>query len=144
LLLWALLIGMLVYIQWPMLKGVYYKMTGAAAPAADIAWRADFQSALAEAGESGKPVLIDFSASWCPPCQVMKHEVWPDREVAKAIKAGYVPLLVDVDGPNSAEIAQRYGVSSIPSIVVVDAQGRVLRQGSFMTSSQMLNFLKKA
>ena len=32
LLLWAVLIGALVYMQWPMLKGMYYKTTGTAAP----------------------------------------------------------------------------------------------------------------
>ena len=142
LLLWAVLLGAVLYMQWPMFKGWYYKATGAQAPASGIDWRDGFDAALAESARTGKPVLLDFTASWCPPCKVMKHEVWPNPQVAQAVAEGYVPLLVDVDDPRNAEVAQRYGVRGIPSILVVDAQGKVLRQGSYMSKSDMLDFLK--
>jgi thiol:disulfide interchange protein len=142
LLLWALLIGAIVYMQWPMLKGWYYKASAAEAPASAVAWRTGFDAALAESAKTGKPVLLDFTASWCPPCQVMKHEVWPNPRVASAVNEGFVPVLVDVDDPKNAEVAQRYGVRSIPTLVVVDAQGKVLRQGAFMSADDMLDFLK--
>ena len=142
LLLWALLIGAIVYVQWPMLKGWYYKTSAAEAPASAVAWRTGFDAALAESAKTGKPVLVDFTASWCPPCQVMKHEVWPDGRVASAVNEGYVPVLVDVDDPKNAELAQRYGVRSIPTLVVVDAEGKVIRQGAFMSADDMLDFLK--
>ena len=142
LLLWALLIGAIVYMQWPMLKGWYYKASAAEAPASAVKWRTGFDAALAESAKTGKPVLLDFTASWCPPCQVMKHEVWPNARVASAVNEGYVPVLVDVDDPKNAEVAQRYGVRSIPTLVVVDAEGKVLRQGAFMSADDMLDFLK--
>lgn len=140
-LVWVLLIGFLVYVQWPALKGLYYKATGVAAKTPAVAWRNDYQAALSEAARSRKPVLIDFSASWCPPCQVMRHEVWTDRRVGQVVNAGYVPLLVDVDDPKNAEVTRRYGVQGIPTILVVDARGRVLRQGAFMSRSELLVFL---
>jgi thiol:disulfide interchange protein len=140
-LLWALVIGAVVVMQWPMLKGMYYRATSAEAPASAVAWRAGFDAALAESAKTGKPVLPDFTASWCPPCRVMKHDVWPDDRVAAAVNGGYVPVLVDVDDPQNAEVARRYGVRGIPYILVVDAEGRVLKQGAFMTASGMLDFL---
>ena len=142
LLLGVLIVGVLLYLQWPMLKGMYYKTSGTEAPASAIAWRENFQPALDEAARTGKPVLIDFTASWCPPCKVMKHEVWPDDRVADAINGAYIPLLMDVDVPQNGPIAQRYGIRTIPTILVVDADGRVLRQGAFMSSAEMLAFLK--
>ena len=144
LLLWAALIGGILYIQWPMLKGTYYKATGAQAPASAVAWRGGFDEALAESARTGKPVLVDFTASWCPPCKVMKHEVWPDGRVATAVNDGYVPLLVDVDDPKNAEVARRYGVRGIPTILVLDGKGNVLRSGSFMTAGDLLDFLNRS
>jgi thiol:disulfide interchange protein len=142
LLLWALLIGTVVFVQWPMLKGMYYKATGVAAPASAVAWRTAFDAARAESAQTGKPILVDFTAAWCPPCQVMKHEVWPDADVAGAVNARFIPLLMDVDDPHGAEVAQKYGIRDIPTILVLDATGQVLRVGSFMSAGDMLGFLK--
>lgn len=143
LLLWALVLGAIVYMQWPMLKGWYYKATGTEAPASAVAWRTGgFDAALAESAKTGKPVLVDFTASWCPPCKVMKHEVWPDAQVARAANEGYVPVLVDVDDPQNAEVARRYGIRGIPTVLVLDAEGKVLRTGSYMSKGDMLDFLK--
>jgi thiol:disulfide interchange protein len=144
LLLWAVLLGAIVYMQWPMLKGMYYKATAAEAPASNVAWRTGFDAALAESAKTGKPVLVDFTASWCPPCKVMKHEVWPDADVASAVNDAYVPLLVDVDEPQNAEVAQKYGIRGIPTVLVLDAKGEVLKVGSFMSKRDMLDFLKQS
>lgn len=141
-LLWALLIGAIVFIQWPMLKGVYHRATRAEAPASAVAWRTGFPAALAESAKTGKPVLLDFTASWCPTCQVMKHDIWPDGRVAAAVNGGYVPVLVDVDDPQNAEVGRRYGLRGIPLVLIVDAQGWVLKQGAYMSAGGMLDFLK--
>jgi protein disulfide-isomerase len=142
-LLWALVLGAVVYMQWPMIKGAYYKATNAQAPASSVAWRTGgFDAALTESAATGKPVLVDFTASWCPPCKVMKHEVWPDAQVARAANEQYVPLLVDVDDPQNAEVAQRYGIRGIPTVLVLDAEGKVIRTGSYMSKGDMLDFLK--
>jgi protein disulfide-isomerase len=99
------------------------------------------ESALAESAKTGKPILVDFTASWCPPCKVMKHEVWPDAQVAKAANDGYVPLLVDVDDPRNAAVAERYGIRGIPTVLVLDGKGKVLRTGAYMSKDDMLGFL---
>lgn len=137
---WLVFGGFMLLMMWPMLKGGYYRM-GGPAPADGIPWRTDYPAALAESRETGKPLLLDFTAPWCPPCVVMKHEVWPEPEVRDAIIANYIPVLLDVDEPGSAEVARRYGVHSIPAIFVVNGDGDVLRTGFFMNKDQMLEFL---
>lgn len=140
-LLWLIFGAFLLMMLWPMLKGSYYKMSGPA-PADGIPWQTDYAAALAESQKTGKPLLLDFTASWCPPCQVMKHEVWPQPEVRETIVGDYIPVLLDIDQPGSADASRRYGVSSIPAVFVVNGNGNVLRAGSYKNKAQMLEFLK--
>ena len=41
----------------------------------------DFDKAAAVAKKENKPLIVIFSASWCPPCQQMKKEVYPSKTV---------------------------------------------------------------
>ncbi len=141
-LIWIAVLVLIVWLQWPMVKGTFYRLAKIPAPADGIAWQADFQAALAASKQTGKPVLLDLSASWCPPCQVMKHEVWPNEQVRQTVMTGYIPVLLDIDTPASQEVAQRFNVRSVPTILVVDAEGRVIRQQGFMSKSKTLTFLK--
>lgn len=139
-LLWAGLIAVVLLIQWPMLKGVYYRVAGTPAPPTSIEWRTDLDAALVEARLTGKQVLVDFSADWCPPCIAMKHDVWPDPAVERALTQSYVPLLIDVDRDNTA--AERYGIGAIPTVLVLDETGRVVRRATFLSASAMVSFLR--
>ena len=139
---WAALLAAVVTIQWPVLKGWYYRATGAEAPASPIAWRTDFDGALAEARSTHKRVLVDFSAEWCPPCVAMKHDVWPHPDVASAVSARFVPVLVDAD--RDTVLGARYEVSSIPTLLLLDADGRVVKRNhGFLPRSGMLRFLSE-
>jgi thiol:disulfide interchange protein len=138
---WIGVFAIVLFMRWPMLKGYYYKVADVPAPATSIEWRTDFDAALAEARRDGKRVLVDFSAAWCPPCIAMKHDVWPDPKVASAIADGYVPLLIDTD--TNAVVPERYGVTGIPTILVLDHTGTVLREGAFLSASGMVEFLSK-
>jgi thiol:disulfide interchange protein len=141
-LVWLAVGAVIVWMQWPMLKGTFYRLLKVPAPADGIAWQTDFDAALAESAQTGKPLLLDFTAAWCPPCQVMKHDVWPDPEVREAITAGYIPVLLDIDAPASRPVAERYNVSAVPTIMVVAADGSVVRKSGFKSKNAMLAFLK--
>ena len=140
---WTMMLVLLAvaYLQWPMLKGVFYRVFGVDSPVSSIAWREDFATATVEAKAHDKPVLLVFGAAWCAPCNAMKHEVWPDAAVSQVVNSDYVPLYVDVDNPASASVARRYGIRGIPAVLVVDANGDVIRQESYMSRSTALDFL---
>lgn len=67
----------------------------------------------AQVMEADKPVLIDFYADWCGPCQMVSpivEEIAGERSDISVCK-------VNVD--EQAELAQAFGVSSIPTLMVI-------------------------
>jgi thiol:disulfide interchange protein len=85
-----------------------------------IPWRTSFEAANAEAKQAGKPVFAYFTASWCGPCQSMKHTTWADAGVEAALRA-YVPVKVDID--EHPDLAAAYRVQAVPTFVVIAADG---------------------
>ncbi len=137
--LWAAaIVGLLVW-RWPILKGYYYRLAHVEAPATSIPWRTDLTAALAEAKRTGRPVLVDFNASWCPPCLAMAHDTWTDARVAQAIASGVVPVQIDID--RDPTTSDRYGVESIPTVLLLDADARVLKRAGFLPASGVLRFI---
>jgi thioredoxin 1 len=66
----------------------------------------------AEVLESERPVLVDFTASWCPPCRVMKPvlaELAAERDDLRVVQ-------LDVD--NDQRTAAEYGVLSMPTFIL--------------------------
>lgn len=78
------------------------------------------------------PVLVDFFATWCGPCKMMAPVL--DRVVlAKQGKAAVYK--VDVD--QEPELAQRFGVMSVPTLIVFK-DGSAARQFVGVQSEQTL------
>ncbi len=70
---------------------------------------ADWQAKVLDAD---KPVLVDFFATWCGPCKMMA----PTIDEIAAEKADAVDVYkIDID--ENPDIAQRYGVMSIPTFI---------------------------
>ena len=70
---------------------------------------ASFEQAVA----GDKPVLVDFFATWCGPCRMIAPSV---EELAAEFEGRAVVGKVDVD--ECGELAMRYGVMSIPTVIV--------------------------
>ena len=90
---------------------------------ADVKWQTDYAKARESAKRSGRPLLMDFSATWCGPCKEMERTTFSDAEVQKRL-ARFVCVRIDID--REPALAKQFGVNSIPRVIVSDARGRRL------------------
>jgi protein disulfide-isomerase len=95
-------------------------------PSNDVVWAGDIASAQELATESGKPVMMFFTATWCVPCRIMKREVFSDSKVAGAINAQVIPVMIYADSPGGEAAFRQYNVEGTPITIFTDPQGNVL------------------
>ena len=70
-----------------------------------------------------KPVVVDFSAAWCGPCKVLK----PILERATKSRSDIDFIVIDID--NHPDIAKRFGIRSVPSVVMFKNGQPISRYG---------------
>merc|ERR1712227_529634 len=105
-----------------------------------LADKAAFDAAIAATADGGKPLVIDFTASWCPPCQ----RIGPIYEGHVANYPELVMKKLDVD--NNSEGAQAAGIQAMPTFKVYKngAEVETMRGASDQGLIGLLNRAKAA
>jgi len=85
------------------------------------------------------PVLVDFWAAWCGPCQMSAPEV-----ARTAAEMAGRAVVVKVDTERYPELAARFNVRGIPNFVVFYAGRPVKQQAGLVDHTQMENWLRGA
>lgn len=88
---------------------------------------------LEEFLKEGK-VLVDFNATWCGPCRMLKPILEEFSENA-SIKV----YSCDVD--QNEELARKYGIMSIPCLIIFENGVEVKRSVGFISPSELKNFV---
>ncbi len=110
-------------------------LLAAAAPAAEPGWETSLPAALAKAKQTGRPVLIDFHADWCGPCQKLAAS-FRDPQVAAVLSRGFVAVKVNAD--TDPALTEKYRATGLPTLVVVSPEGQELARASGARSAAEL------
>jgi len=95
-----------------------------------------FSAPIAHAEDSAKPKVVEFYASWCEPCRIqepslerLKHEYGNELDFVRC----------DVDDPQYAELAKKYDVCLIPTVIFLDSNHEVCARSLGCNEDQVIN-----
>ena len=87
--------------------------------------------------QSSKPVLVDFYAEWCGPCKMMKPRL---LDVAERI--GDQAKIVEVDIDIEMELAERFHIQSVPTLIILKDGKQRWRQCGIISANALTTVLK--
>jgi YHS domain-containing protein len=92
----------------------------------EVHWQTNLKSAAREAQRRQKPMLVEFTASWCGFCRKMKQTTFRDREVIQHVNACFVPVSVDAD--KNEDLMKAVGVTGLPTTVIISPKFQVVKK----------------
>src|SRR5512143_792219 len=107
-----------------------------------ISWLESLPKAKTVAKKQKKVIMADFGAEWCGPCKKMLETTYREQDVVELSKK-FVPLLVDAD--RQSGLAAKYDVDAVPTVIFMDAKGKVLlRSTGYQEKEEMLKLMNAA
>lgn len=94
--------------------------------------RGNFESII----NSNTPVLVDFFAEWCGPCKAQSPIL---KEIASELGEKVKVIKIDVD--RNPEIAMKFHIQGVPTLMVFKNGRQMFRQSGMMTKPQIYNVL---
>ncbi|HEX8952766.1 MAG TPA: thioredoxin family protein, partial [Polyangia bacterium] len=132
--------------------GLFGAISGVLAPkheegAPVIAWVHGEDEGLKLARALHRPALLDFYADWCLPCKELELKTFSRAEVARAL-AKFTLVKVNCttdDDPAVAAAKKRWGADTLPTMVLLDANGKIARKiDHFVQPEELLKLLGDA
>ncbi|MBI9057192.1 MAG: thioredoxin fold domain-containing protein [Labilibaculum sp.] len=85
-----------------------------------------FVETLAKAKKENKMVFMDCYTTWCGPCKMLSKNVFPQKEVGDYFNANFVSIKMDMEKGEGIELLKKYGVKAFPTLLFMDANGKVV------------------
>lgn len=87
---------------------------------------------------SGKPVLVDFTATWCGPCKMMAPVL---EQVKRSLGNRITIIKIDID--KSPQTANAYQIQGVPTLLLFKEGNIQWRQSGVMNAQALLGILQQ-
>ena len=88
--------------------------------------------------QSTELVLVDFYAEWCGPCKIMKPRI---LDVAERMGDNVKVVQIDVD--KEKELATRFRISSVPTLIIFKNGKQQWRQSGIISAFALMKLLQE-
>ena len=88
--------------------------------------------------QSTELVLVDFYAEWCEPCKIMKPRI---LDVAERMGDNVKVVQIDVD--KEKELATRFRISSVPTLIIFKNGKQQWRQSGIISALALMKLLQE-
>ena len=88
--------------------------------------------------QSTELVLVDFYAEWCGPCKIMKPRI---LDVAERMGDNVKVVQIDVD--KEKELATRFRISSVPTLIIFKNGKQQWRQSGIISTLALMKLLQE-
>lgn len=104
---------------------------------------ANWAKALQEAKKQKKLIFIDAYTSWCGPCKLLKQNTFPDKTAGEFFNKNFINVALDMEKGDGIAIAEKYGVQVYPTLIITDADGKLITvTEGYMGPAQLIEFGK--
>ena len=84
-----------------------------------------YEEAISTASKENKPIVLEFGAKWCLPCQRMEKETFADERVKTLLGQC---VLVKIDADEQAALIAKFGVTGLPDVRLLSPDGVELKR----------------
>lgn len=115
-------------------------------------WETDYKKAIATATDESKHILLEFTGSdWCPPCIMLKKDIFEKNTFKEYAEQNLV--LIEIDFPRKKnldkllseqndQLLEKYEVRGFPTIVILDPRGKEITRHVGYKPGGVENYLR--
>ncbi len=104
-----------------------------------------WEKVLDRAKQENKAIFLDAYTTWCRPCKQMSREVFPEQTVGDYFNQHFISVKIDMEKGEGLELAERYAIAVYPTLLFVDAEGKLLhRAAGYHNPEELLQVGNKA